>query len=593
MTDRVGSDLDIAATGHQLPRRTAGQALFVAGSGGFRTGTSTFVNARWDLPLGFGPVSSQNPAHFEWSPVRLLLGSVLVILLALDVFLAALDSVSTYPDAFVDGHAVSNSSALLAQALNIVDKAYGQPISFLGAADDDPSDSVPDECFFLRSPSGTFESEVSCGGALLASGCSQGCGGELDFLLVVPFRVVKTTVGYVGQLSARPVALEGKHVVSGDRFWRPDEGYDGTVTNYGNGSLSTRSQLSLGTRPYVTGGIAAGATVIAVLVLVSLMKSPRRPRQLARLQLVAADQAWSDLGRLAVAAPVVPPSPVLVTAPPRPRKAPELPRATILEDEPQALAVPPKLEAGSPSISTSPRVDVMGPVRYAGWAEVPSRARLVELAAYLATHRDRPVPAERLRTVLWPYDPAQGDVALARVHEQVSRLRRCLGPDQLPDAAGGYQLAGTVACDWAEFEALVEAGRTVPGAESMGFLQRALALVRGQPFQDVPAKAYSWAWDELLVPHMEAVISDVAHELSVRCLAGGRHGDATRAVRQGLLALPKDERLLGDGLEASAAGEGRAGLDRAWHVVQGALGPEAGSSPLFATYKVLRDAAKA
>jgi hypothetical protein len=537
-------------------------------------------------------VSSQNPARFEWTPVRLLLGSVLVILLALDIFIAALDSLSTYPDALVDGHAVSNSSALIAQALNIVDKAYGQPISFLEAADDDPNDIVPDECFFLRSRSGVFESEVACGGALLASGCSQGCGGELDFLLVVPFRLVKTTAGYVGQLSTRPVALEGKHVVSGDRFWRPDEGYDGTVTNYGNGSLSTTSQLSLGARLYVTGGIAAGATVVAVLVLISLMKSPRRPRQSARTQLVAADHAWSDLGRLAAAAPVVPPSPVLVTAPSPPRKTPELTSATILEDEPKAPEVAPEREPGAPPISVSLRVDVMGAVAHAGWAEVPSRARLVELAAYLATHRDRPVPAERLRTVLWPYNPAQGDVALARVHEQVSRLRRCLGPDQLPEATGGYQLADTVACDWAEFEALVEAARAVPEAESMGFLQRALALVRGQPFQDVPAKAYSWAWDDLLVSKMEAVISDVAHDMSVRCLASGRHGDAARAIHQGLLALPKDERLLGDGLEAAAVGEGRAGLDRAWRVVQAALGPEAGSSPLFATYKGLREGAK-
>jgi hypothetical protein len=177
---------------------------------------------------------------------------------------------------------------------------------------------------------------------------------------------------------------------------------------------------------------------------------------------------------------------------------------------------------------------------------------------------------------------------LARVHEQISRLRRCLGADHLPEAVGGYQLSETVRCDWAQFEALVEASRAVPEAGSIDFLAQALALVRGQPFADVPAKTYGWAWDELLVPHMEAATTDAAHIMASRCLAAGRPTDAAWAARQGLMAVPKDERLLEDSLQGGAV-EGRAALDRAWRGVQGALGPEAEQGPLFLRYTQLRE----
>jgi two-component SAPR family response regulator len=230
----------------------------------------------------------------------------------------------------------------------------------------------------------------------------------------------------------------------------------------------------------------------------------------------------------------------------------------------------------------------MGPIVHSGWAVAPTRRLVVELAVYLGTHRARPVPAERLRTSLWPYDPTKGDVELARVHELVSRLRRCIGADLLPEPAGGYQLSGTVRCDWSRFEALSEAARAVAGAGAVPFLREALGLVRGQPLQDVAAKAYNWAWDEGLVPHMEAELTKAAHTMASLCLAEGNTADASWAARQGLLAVPKDEGLLEDTLLAGAA-EGRAALDRAWKTVEVALGPGAEDSALYATYIRLRE----
>lgn len=142
-------------------------------------------------------------------------------------------------------------------------------------------------------------------------------------------------------------------------------------------------------------------------------------------------------------------------------------------------------------------------------------------------------------------------------------------------------------CDWSRFEALAEAARAVPDEVAISFLAEALGLVRGQPFQDVPAKSYGWAWDELLVPHMEAAIGHAAHNLAKLYLAVPDSERAAWAVRQGLLAVPKDEQLLGDLLQAGAA-DGKAALDRAWRVVKSTLGAEAGAGPLLAKYNELR-----
>jgi DNA-binding SARP family transcriptional activator len=233
-------------------------------------------------------------------------------------------------------------------------------------------------------------------------------------------------------------------------------------------------------------------------------------------------------------------------------------------------------------------VRVLGPLEVTGWAEPPTRGKVTELLVYLATHPGRPVPAERLRTSVWPYDPERADVALATVHQEISRLRRCLGPQRFPEARGGYQLAESVVCDWARFEALVEAARALPELPGTDVLAEALALVRGEPFQDVGAKSYSWAFEEVLVARIEAAVSDAAHLMAQRCLGAGRLIDANWAVRQGLLANPRDEMMHTDALALAAAGEGRAGLDRAWREVQRVMGPQDQRSALLATYQRLR-----
>jgi hypothetical protein len=239
-----------------------------------------------------------------------------------------------------------------------------------------------------------------------------------------------------------------------------------------------------------------------------------------------------------------------------------------------------------PDTVLEPRALVLGPLGVEGWAEPPARAKTTELAVYLALHSGRPVTAEHLRTVGWPYDRERGDVALATVHQEVSRVRRCLGAQHLPEAKGGYQVVG-VTSDWAEFQALVEVSRHVDAPESTAYLRRALFLIRGAPFAEVAAKSYGWAFEEIIVAEMEAGIARAAHEMVERCLLAGEQGEAAWALRQGLLGCPKDVLLREDQL-AVAATEGSAGVERAWRDVEKVLGPQAADSRLGEALKRAR-----
>lgn len=106
---------------------------------------------------------------------------------------------------------------------------------------------------------------------------------------------------------------------------------------------------------------------------------------------------------------------------------------------------------------------------------------MVELAAYLACHQERPRSAEEIHSAVWPLSEAKADVSLDTVRQPLSRLRRSLGESHLPDAArtGGHWLASTVSSDRFRFQALAEAARRVEGDEAIGIWREVLGLVRG------------------------------------------------------------------------------------------------------------------
>ena len=105
---------------------------------------------------------------------------------------------------------------------------------------------------------------------------------------------------------------------------------------------------------------------------------------------------------------------------------------------------------------------------------VRTRRKLEEVVVYLATHPERPVPAERLRTAIWPLstDERAGEVADSSFRATMSRTRTALGTDALgrpylPEARDGcYQLDRALGCDWVDFADLV--GRALLGDCSGG-----------------------------------------------------------------------------------------------------------------------------
>jgi hypothetical protein len=177
------------------------------------------------------------------------------------------------------------------------------------------------------------------------------------------------------------------------------------------------------------------------------------------------------------------------------------------------------------------------------------------------------------------------------VRQYLSRLRRALGEEHLPDAGkvGGYQFASTVSSDWFRFQALGEAARRGDRADAIGLWRLALGLVRGAPFAGVPAGSYGWAWDELIVATMEAAIVEVAHQMAVACMEEGSPKQADWAAGRGLLAVPTDEELLADRLRAAFAMGGYAQLERAWRDARSVLGEQATRGPLGDVYRGLRD----
>jgi hypothetical protein len=236
-------------------------------------------------------------------------------------------------------------------------------------------------------------------------------------------------------------------------------------------------------------------------------------------------------------------------------------------------AEPPSAEDGDPADEADPEpllwVRVLGPVTV-DWRHAASRPQLTELLAFIASHPPR-IGADRVRLALWPLDPDDerfGERSPSTLWTLVSKARLALGTD--PD--GGdllitlpgnvYEMSPQVACDWVRFETLRkmaadEPERTVP------LLRQALGLVRGRPFQDIPAGSYSWVGLDRLDSDMSASIAEAAGTLVAAALAADDLATARFAVEQGRLGTPHSESLIRADMRVCDATGDREGLDRA------------------------------
>jgi len=157
------------------------------------------------------------------------------------------------------------------------------------------------------------------------------------------------------------------------------------------------------------------------------------------------------------------------------------------------------------------------------------RSKTRQLLAYLALH-PRGATTDELASVIFA-DLAE-DRARQRVWRSISEVRAELG-DVLARRGDRYLLDRTVvAIDIDEFDLFLAQANTESGAARGRLLERALALVRGDPLADTD---YPWAGGD--VRHLRAKIVALLHELGELRLADG---DATGALAAAERALEFD-----------------------------------------------------
>lgn len=211
-------------------------------------------------------------------------------------------------------------------------------------------------------------------------------------------------------------------------------------------------------------------------------------------------------------------------------------------------------------------LQVLGVVQVTG-ASVPfSSQRALDLACYLAFHRDG-ATADRLRHWLWaPSEPVPSRKSFANV---VSRARVCLGRDADGEpylsrvgADGVYRLSSRVTTDLERFAAWRSAAERSPPDQAIACLVAALSMVRGAPFGGGTGGTFSWT-DDLWRSHVECLVDDTFHRLADEAQALGRIDLARWAALQGLAITPDCHRCCeqwtiaarrsGDRRETSAA----------------------------------------
>lgn len=103
--------------------------------------------------------------------------------------------------------------------------------------------------------------------------------------------------------------------------------------------------------------------------------------------------------------------------------------------------------------------------------------------------------------------------------------------------AGRYRLSEAVRSDWQRWCELLP----VLEQASTEALIEALALVRGRPGGDIPARRYTWA--EHMFQEMISAVGDAAYELARRKLLAGQWRAAEQAAVTGLMVEPGMEAL--------------------------------------------------
>ena len=192
-------------------------------------------------------------------------------------------------------------------------------------------------------------------------------------------------------------------------------------------------------------------------------------------------------------------------------------------------------------------VQILGVVQAVGVSSPFTSQRALDLACFLAFHRDG-ATADRLRHWLWRRgEPVPSRKAFANV---VSRARVCLGRDpggtpylSRVSAEGVYRLSAEVTTDLERFTAWQRLAERAPPQIALEHLRAALCLVRGVPFGGGSGGTFSWA-DASWRSHVEYLVDSAAHRLADVALELGRTDLARWATLRGLAVTPGCEQCL-------------------------------------------------
>jgi len=199
-----------------------------------------------------------------------------------------------------------------------------------------------------------------------------------------------------------------------------------------------------------------------------------------------------------------------------------------------------------------PTIRMLGPPEAEALREESERRVILALACYLVLHKDRPLSANQIKLAMWPTEGTSAEVNQATFHTYLSKLRRGVGAEHLPDASssGGYQFRD-VESDWEIFEQLTSQAASAPRADAIALRTEALDLVRGTPFQGAEGDYYyAWVFSELVHTTMTVAIATCALTLASDHCEDGDYMAAETAARAGLLGAPDDFDLWQVGAQA-------------------------------------------
>jgi hypothetical protein len=225
----------------------------------------------------------------------------------------------------------------------------------------------------------------------------------------------------------------------------------------------------------------------------------------------------------------------------------------------ETLVAPGPMTEMAPEPDCEVGVNFMGPRRFVGLGEPPSRI-LEAILTYLVCHDGHHLSSDQIQLGMWPLGRDQGELKPKTFLNYLSQLRGWVNSEHLPDAAlsGGYLIEG-VSSDWASFRRLNAQADRVGGNDARAMRTEALALVRGRPFEGLSGDGYQWVDEERFLSTMTRAVVSCTRTLAGDLAESGDYVGAQDAVEAGLRGARNEYVLWELGARCIAArGEGSA-----------------------------------